>query len=208
MSTLFSCCLHTPSTGFPFFPHYSHTLPPFVEICTIKIFLVFSPGRDRLSCGSLSALVKLLCSLMQSCRTGSILSSGSHGTATASVSLKRISDCLLSAKWSKPTIIWRQRLCCILSCCGLKEEEEEENQVLFAADVVMMWWCDWLTSVGAGLLDSRVCGWASDISDSFSSSSSWMGEDGDLRVLEWGTRQTVSRESILTDWPSQEMEMC
>lgn len=41
-----------------------------------------------------------------------------------------------------------------------------------------------LTSVGAGLLDSMVCGCASDISDSFSSSSSWMGEDGDLRVLD------------------------
>lgn len=37
--------------------------------------------------------------------------------------------------------------------------------------------------MGAGLLDSRVCGCASDISESFSSSSSWMGEDGDLRVL-------------------------
>lgn len=41
-----------------------------------------------------------------------------------------------------------------------------------------------LTSVGAGLLERRVCGWASDISDSFSSSSSWMGEEGDRRVLQ------------------------
>lgn len=46
--------------------------------------------------------------------------------------------------------------------------------------------------MGAGLLDSMVCGCASDISDSFSSSSSWMGEDGDLRVLEGETRQQVS----------------
>lgn len=46
--------------------------------------------------------------------------------------------------------------------------------------------------MGAGLLDSMVCGCASDISDSFSSSSSWMGEDGDLRVLEGGTRYEVS----------------
>ena len=37
--------------------------------------------------------------------------------------------------------------------------------------------------MGAGLLDSSGLGWASDISDSFSSSSSWMGEDGDLKVL-------------------------
>lgn len=49
-----------------------------------------------------------------------------------------------------------------------------------------------LTSVGAGLLESSVCGWASDISDSFSSSSSWMGEDGDLRALV-GTERFVMK---------------
>lgn len=54
----------------------------------------------------------------------------------------------------------------------------------------------WLpTSVGAGLLDSSVCGWASDISDSFSSSSSWMGEDGDLRVLEGGTQWDINENT-------------
>lgn len=48
--------------------------------------------------------------------------------------------------------------------------------------------------MGAGLLDSIVCACASDISDSFSSSSSWMGEDGDLRVLGAGKRQGVNEQ--------------
>lgn len=41
-----------------------------------------------------------------------------------------------------------------------------------------------LTSVGAGLLESSMWACASDISDSFSSSSSWMGDDGERRVLQ------------------------
>lgn len=47
--------------------------------------------------------------------------------------------------------------------------------------------------MGAGLLDSMVCGCASDNSDSFSSSSSWMGDDGDLRVLDRGRRERVDK---------------
>lgn len=68
---------------------------------------------------------------------------------------------------------------------------------LFAAGFKCQLVKGWLTSVGAGLLSSIVCGWASDISDSFSSSSSWMGEDGDLRVLDLGTKQSISQQKSL-----------
>lgn len=80
------------------------------------------------------------------------------------------------------TVVWGQGLCCVLRGGGLQREENKSLEtccrVRTSAEE------GGLTSVGAGLLDSMVCGCASDISDSFSSSSSWMGEDGDLKVLE------------------------
>lgn len=62
----------------------------------------------------------------------------------------------------KLTVIWRQGFCHVLGCCGLEEEEEEEVllKLLLAAESkfkcqVVKWR---RTSVGAGLLDSIVCG--------------------------------------------------
>lgn len=61
----------------------------------------------------------------------------------------------------KLTIIWRQGFCHVLGCCGLEEEGKRCClKPLFAAEPQFK--CQlvtrWLTSVGAGLLDSIVCG--------------------------------------------------
>ncbi|KAG7265885.1 hypothetical protein CRUP_016148 [Coryphaenoides rupestris] len=78
------------------------------------------------------------------------------------------------------------RLCHILSSCDLGMKPKEIGHYKETANQrdgqkKAEGWR--LTSVGAGLLDSSVLGWASDISDNFSSSSSWIGDEGDLRVL-------------------------
>lgn len=81
------------------------------------------PGKDRSPGGSLSVLVKLLCSLMQSCRMSPpecILSSG----------YQQSPEChhCHSNTWlftenqrRKLTFIWRQGFCHVLSRCGLEE---------------------------------------------------------------------------------------
>lgn len=56
-----------------------------------------------------------------------------------------------------------------------------------------------LTSVGAGLLDNSMWACASDISESFSSSSSWIGDDGERSVLQSDERLLSRQETEV--WP-------
>lgn len=111
--------------------------------------------------------------------------------------VKHVTNCpYAESQVNKLTVVWRKRFHYVLGRCALRGNGAKKFSLQKTRSSNVGWWGEELTSVGAGLLERSVCGCASDISDNFSSSSSWMGEDGDLRVLEGKTQKIQAEPSI------------
>lgn len=107
----------------------------------------FSPGRDRSPGGSLSVLVKLLCSLLQSCKMSPpecILSSGSISKDSNSVThhSKHIIDCRLRAKWeNSPSSGDRDSATSSVAVACKKKEEDLVKAFVCSMNTLNVRWC-------------------------------------------------------------------